>query len=70
MIPIMYPALVPGSTPLENQNRGAGIYAVPAFSSMGGPIIGMSTNNLIPLTYSIPTSVSLSLIKGIKINNL
>ncbi|XP_023530470.1 uncharacterized protein LOC111793026 isoform X1 [Cucurbita pepo subsp. pepo] len=55
MIPIMYPALVPGSAPLDNQNRGAGIYAVPAFPSMGGPVIGMSTNNLIPLTYSIPT---------------
>ncbi|XP_011656964.1 uncharacterized protein LOC101222970 isoform X2 [Cucumis sativus] len=56
MIPIMYPALVPGSASSENQNRGAGIYAVPSFPSMGGPIIGMTTNNLIPLTYSIPTS--------------
>ncbi|XP_022135112.1 uncharacterized protein LOC111007171 isoform X3 [Momordica charantia] len=55
MIPIMYPALVPGSALAENQNHGAGIYAVPTFPSVGGPIIGMSTGNLIPLTYSTPT---------------
>ncbi|KAG6589693.1 hypothetical protein SDJN03_15116, partial [Cucurbita argyrosperma subsp. sororia] len=55
MIPIMYPVLVPGSAPSENQNRGAGIYAVPALPSIGGPIVGMASNNLIPLTYSIPT---------------
>ncbi|XP_042491441.1 uncharacterized protein LOC122071189 [Macadamia integrifolia] len=60
MYPIMYPALVPGLIPLQNQeqnNRGAGIYAVPVLQCMG-PMAGLSTNTLIPLTYSIPTRTS------------
>ncbi|KAJ4964294.1 hypothetical protein NE237_024233 [Protea cynaroides] len=60
MYPIMYPALVPGLIPLQNQeqnNRGAGIYAVPVLQCMG-PMSGLSTNTLIPLTYSIPTRTS------------
>ncbi|XP_043712553.1 uncharacterized protein LOC122661272 [Telopea speciosissima] len=60
MYPIMYPALVPGLTPLQNQeqnNHGAGIYAVPVLQYMG-PMAGLSTNTLIPLTYSIPTRTS------------
>ncbi|XP_038695126.1 uncharacterized protein LOC119992482 isoform X2 [Tripterygium wilfordii] len=58
MVPIMYPALVPGLNPLQNQeqlNHGAGIYAVPVLPYMG-PTAGLSSNTLIPLTYNIPTS--------------
>lgn len=57
MFPIMYPALVPGLISLQNQeqvNRGAGIYAVPVPPLMG-PISGLPSNALIPLTYNIPT---------------
>ncbi|XP_077214704.1 uncharacterized protein LOC143849531 [Tasmannia lanceolata] len=57
MLPIMYPALVPGFIPLQNQeqnNRGAGIYAVPTFPFMG-PMTGLPSNTLIPLTYNVPT---------------
>ncbi|XP_021911872.1 uncharacterized protein LOC110825697 isoform X2 [Carica papaya] len=57
MHPIFYPTLVPGLTPLQNQeqvNRGAGIYAVPVLPFMGH-VTGLPSNNLIPLTYNIPT---------------
>ncbi|KAF2317205.1 hypothetical protein GH714_016637 [Hevea brasiliensis] len=57
MYPIVYPALVPGLTHLQNQeqmNRGAGIYAVPVPPFMG-PIAGLPSSTLIPLTYNIPT---------------
>ncbi|XWS52274.1 hypothetical protein CRYUN_Cryun11dG0054400 [Craigia yunnanensis] len=57
MFPVMYPAIIPGLTSLQNQeqtNRGAGIYAVPALPFMGH-IAGLPSNNLIPLTYNIPT---------------
>ncbi|XP_065850879.1 uncharacterized protein [Euphorbia lathyris] len=60
MYPIVYPALVPGLTGLQNQeqmNRGPGIYAVPVPPYMG-PIAGLPSNTLIPLTYSIPTRSS------------
>ncbi|XP_034700594.1 uncharacterized protein LOC117925639 [Vitis riparia] len=62
MFPIMYPALVPGLISLQNQeqvNRGAGIYAVPVPPLMG-PISGLPSNALIPLTYNIPTRTSSS----------
>lgn len=62
MFPIMYPALVPGFIPSQNQeqtDRGAGIYAVPVLPFMG-PVAGLSSNTLIPLTYSIPTRPSSS----------
>ncbi|PQP91836.1 uncharacterized protein Pyn_07496 [Prunus yedoensis var. nudiflora] len=58
MLPIMYPLLVPGLNPLQDQeqmNRGAGIYAVPVHPFMG-PVTGVSSNTLIPLTYNIPTT--------------
>ncbi|XP_038992924.1 uncharacterized protein LOC120116523 isoform X2 [Hibiscus syriacus] len=57
MFPVMYPAIVPGLTSLQNQeqiNRGAGIYAVPVQPFMGH-IAGIPSNNLIPLTCNIPT---------------
>uniref|UniRef100_A0A5B6YV86 Transmembrane protein n=1 Tax=Davidia involucrata TaxID=16924 RepID=A0A5B6YV86_DAVIN len=57
MFPIIYPALVPGLFPLQNQeqmNRGAGIYAVPVLPFMG-PVAGLPSNTLIPLTYNLPT---------------
>ncbi|TYJ02612.1 hypothetical protein E1A91_A13G241500v1 [Gossypium mustelinum] len=57
MFPVMYPAIVPGLTSLQNQeqmNRGAGIYAVPVLPFMGH-VSGIPSNNLIPLTYNIPT---------------
>lgn len=57
MFPVMYPAIVPGLTSLQNQeqmNRGAGIYAVPVLPFMGH-VAGIPSNNLIPLTYNIPT---------------
>ncbi|KAJ7979414.1 Transmembrane protein [Quillaja saponaria] len=60
MFPVMYPALVPGLNPLQNQeevNRGAGIYAVPVYPFMG-PVAGLPSNNLIPLTYSTPMTSS------------
>ncbi|GAV81471.1 hypothetical protein CFOL_v3_24926 [Cephalotus follicularis] len=60
MFPIMYPAIVPGLAPLENQdqaNRGAGIYAVPVLPFMGH-ITGLPSNTLIPLTYNISTRPS------------
>ncbi|XP_022753422.1 uncharacterized protein LOC111301756 isoform X2 [Durio zibethinus] len=56
MFPVMYPAIIPGLTSLQNQeqtNRGAGIYAVPAIPFMGR-IAGLPSNNLIPLTYNLP----------------
>ncbi|XP_038698363.1 uncharacterized protein LOC119995952 isoform X2 [Tripterygium wilfordii] len=58
MLPIMYPGLVPGLNPLQNQeqmNHGAGIYAVPVLPYMA-PTTGLYSNTLIPLTYNIPTS--------------
>ncbi|KHG24355.1 hypothetical protein F383_03655 [Gossypium arboreum] len=57
MFPVMYPAIVPDLTSLQNQeqmNRGAGIYAVPVLPFMGH-VSGIPSNNLIPLTYNIPT---------------
>ncbi|XP_039028052.1 uncharacterized protein LOC120161917 [Hibiscus syriacus] len=57
MFPVMFPAIIPGLTSLQNQeqiNRGAGIYAVHVPPFMGH-IAGISSNNLIPLTYNIPT---------------
>ncbi|XVF19022.1 hypothetical protein REPUB_Repub11eG0074700 [Reevesia pubescens] len=57
MFPVMYPAIIPGLTSLQNQeqrNHGAGIYAVPVLPFMGN-IAGLPSNNLIPLTYNIPT---------------
>ncbi|XP_020533583.1 uncharacterized protein LOC105644676 isoform X3 [Jatropha curcas] len=57
MYPIVYPALVPGLTSIQTQeemNRGAGIYAVPVPPFMG-PIAGLPSNTLVPLTYNIPT---------------
>lgn len=60
MYPIVYPALVPGLTHIQNQeqmNRVAGIYAVPVPPFMG-PIAGLPSNTLIPLTYNIPTRSS------------
>ncbi|ERN12475.1 uncharacterized protein LOC18440693 isoform X1 [Amborella trichopoda] len=55
LIPIMYPAFVPGLIPPPNQdqnNRGAGIYAVPVLP-FGGPMGGIPTGTLIPLTYDL-----------------
>ncbi|KAI3873122.1 hypothetical protein MKX03_031498 [Papaver bracteatum] len=60
MFPVMYPAIVPGYIPLQNQehvNNGAGIYAVPVHHSMG-PVAGFPPTTLIPLTYSTPTRTS------------
>ncbi|CAK7345740.1 unnamed protein product [Dovyalis caffra] len=60
MFPIMYPALVPGLNTMQNQdqtNHGPGIYAVPAPQFMG-PIAGLPSNTLIPLTLNIPTRPS------------
>lgn len=57
MIPIMYPALLPGLASAQNpeqSNRGPGIYAVPVLPLMG-TVTGVPTNTLIPLTYSTPT---------------
>ncbi|XP_022755475.1 uncharacterized protein LOC111303459 [Durio zibethinus] len=57
MFPVMYPAIIPCLTSVQNQeqtNRGAGIYAVPVLPFMGH-IAGIPSNNLIPLTYNIPT---------------
>ncbi|GAB4838278.1 hypothetical protein Ancab_027806 [Ancistrocladus abbreviatus] len=57
MFPIIYPALVPGLVPAQNHEqvgRGAGIYAVPVLPFMG-PVAGIPSNTLIPLTYNIPT---------------
>lgn len=59
----MYPTLVNPSQNQEHMNRGAGIYAVPLYPSMG-PIAGVPPNNLIPLTYNIPTYVSSSFVKA------
>lgn len=54
----MYPALVPGLSPPNNDqeqtNRGPGLYAVQVHPFMQ-PIAGFASNNLIPLTYNIPT---------------
>ncbi|XP_050130377.1 uncharacterized protein LOC126607004 [Malus sylvestris] len=58
MLPVMYPLLVPGLNPSQDQeqmNRGAGIYAVPVHPFMG-PVTGAPFNTLIPLTYNIPTT--------------
>ncbi|RYR13735.1 hypothetical protein Ahy_B04g070573 isoform D [Arachis hypogaea] len=62
MFPAMYPAVVPGLTPPQNDelaqgNRGAGIYAVPVhpFNQFNGHVTGLPYNNLIPLTYRTPT---------------
>ncbi|KAK7825670.1 hypothetical protein CFP56_032809 [Quercus suber] len=54
MVPVMYPALVPGLQNQDHMNRGAGIYAVPVFSCMG-PVAGLPSNTLIPFTYNLPT---------------
>lgn len=54
ILPIMYPALVPGLQDQEQMNRGSGLYAVPVHPFMG-PVTGFSSNALIPLTYNIPT---------------
>ncbi|XP_077236806.1 uncharacterized protein LOC143878403 isoform X1 [Tasmannia lanceolata] len=58
MLPPMYPALVPGLVPMQNQeqsNRDAGIYAVPVLPFMR-PMSGLPSNTLIPLTYNVPTT--------------
>lgn len=57
MFPVMYPALVPGSNAMQDQeqaNHGPGIYAVPVPQFMG-PIAGLPSNTLIPLTLNLPT---------------
>ncbi|XP_073034551.1 uncharacterized protein [Primulina eburnea] len=58
LFPIMYPSLVPGLFPpqqdQEQMNRGPGLYAVPVLPFMQ-PITGFPSNNLIPFTYNIPT---------------
>jgi len=57
MLPIMYPALVPGivsTQNLEQMNRGPGIYAVPVLP-LNGTVTRVPTSALIPLTYSTPT---------------
>uniref|UniRef100_A0A1D1ZGH4 Putative peptide transport permease protein Mb1314c n=1 Tax=Anthurium amnicola TaxID=1678845 RepID=A0A1D1ZGH4_9ARAE len=49
--------LTPGVVPLHNHGQndhGPGIYAVPVLPFMG-PVPGFSSNNLIPITYNIPT---------------
>ncbi|XP_010541117.1 PREDICTED: uncharacterized protein LOC104814654 [Tarenaya hassleriana] len=58
MYPVWYPFLSPGMNPAqyeEQPNRGAGIYAVHVhqFPGLG---VGLPSNNLIPLTYNIPTT--------------
>jgi hypothetical protein len=53
----MYPAPVPGLNPMQNQeqaNHGPGIYAV-AVPQFMGPIAGLPSKTLIPLTLNIPT---------------
>ncbi|XP_010688410.2 uncharacterized protein LOC104902356 isoform X2 [Beta vulgaris subsp. vulgaris] len=60
MIPIMYPALLPGFGSAQNPeqiNRGPGIYAVPVLPFMG-TVTGIPANALIPLTYSTPTRIT------------
>ncbi|XP_047317174.1 uncharacterized protein LOC124920674 [Impatiens glandulifera] len=60
MFPVIYPVLVPGSFHVQNEeqvNRGAGIYAVPVLP-FAGPVAGFPSNNLIPLTYNVPTQSS------------
>eukprot|EP00268_Persea_americana_P035454 TRINITY_DN349_c0_g1_i1.p1 TRINITY_DN349_c0_g1~~TRINITY_DN349_c0_g1_i1.p1 ORF type:complete len:286 (+),score=59.14 TRINITY_DN349_c0_g1_i1:116-973(+) len=57
MFPIMYPTLVPGFIPSQNQeqnNHGGGIYAVPVIPFMGS-MVGLPSNTLIPLKYTVPT---------------
>lgn len=57
MIPIMYPAIVPGLASLQNQEQmshGEGIYAVPVLPFVGH-VSGLPSNTLIPLTYNMPT---------------
>ncbi|XP_073043859.1 uncharacterized protein [Primulina eburnea] len=62
MFPIMFPALVPGLFPPQQDqelvNRGPGLYAVPVLPFMQ-PIIGFPSNTLVPFTYNIPTERSL-----------
>ncbi|KAL9242294.1 hypothetical protein vseg_016311 [Gypsophila vaccaria] len=61
MLPIMYPAVVPGLGSAQNpeqMNRGPGIYAVPVVPFMG-TVTGIP-NTLIPLTYSTPTTSAAS----------
>ncbi|GKV20388.1 hypothetical protein SLEP1_g30521 [Rubroshorea leprosula] len=56
MIPVMYPAIIPGLASLQNQeqmNHGAGIYAIPVLPFVGH-VSGLPSNTLIPLTYNIP----------------
>ncbi|XP_010526375.1 PREDICTED: uncharacterized protein LOC104803983 [Tarenaya hassleriana] len=60
MYPVWYPFLAPGMNPTqyeEQTNRGAGIYAVPVLP-FTGHVAGLPSNNLIPLTYNIPTTRS------------
>ena len=57
MFPVMYPAIVPGLMPSQDQepvNRGAGVYAVPVHPFMSH-VSGLPPHTLIPLTYSTPT---------------
>ncbi|XP_057536477.1 uncharacterized protein LOC130814439 isoform X2 [Amaranthus tricolor] len=57
MLPIMYPALLPGLGTTQNSeqpNRGPGIYAVPMLPFMG-TLSGIPANTFIPLTYNTPT---------------
>ena len=59
MLPIMYPALLPGLGTTQNSeqpNRGPGIYAVPMLPFMG-TLSGIPANTFIPLTYNTPTLV-------------
>ncbi|KAM7267032.1 hypothetical protein ACFE04_009198 [Oxalis oulophora] len=59
MIPIMYPTLLPSQQNTQQQINaaagGPGIYAVPVAPAFMGHV---STNTLIPLTYTIPTATS------------
>lgn len=58
---VYYPTLVHGLNPMqyeEHMNHGAGIYAVPV-NLFAGHVGGLSSNNLIPLTYNIPTYVTI-----------
>ncbi|XP_068643767.1 uncharacterized protein [Aristolochia californica] len=60
MYRFMYPAIVPGLVPTQNQeqaNHGAGLYAVPVLPFVGS-MAGLPSNTLIPLKYNVPTRSS------------
>ncbi|CAM8897408.1 unnamed protein product [Rhodiola kirilowii] len=59
---MLYPALIPNFATNGNQehsNRGAGLYAVPVLP-FAGSLTGPIPNNLIPFTYTVPTTTSSS----------